>query len=78
MLHKELMIEVQHALRSTGFDELADRVKMQAESEPLTVLPIHTVWGFAKDNATLCSDGYMKKCFMHVEWWMHTYKQRHR
>ena len=45
MLHKELMIEVQHALRSTGFDELADRVKMQAESDPLTVLPIHTVWG---------------------------------
>lgn len=72
------MLEVYQALNTMGFDELAKQVGAQIRNEPLPEVNIHRVWGFAKDNAALCSDGYMKSCFVHVEWWMHEYNKRHR
>jgi hypothetical protein len=37
---------------------------------------IRDVWGFAKDNPHLCSEGYDKKAFAHVEFWIHEYSKR--
>ena len=36
---------------------------------------IHDVWSFAKDNSSMCSDGYDKKAFEHVAWWIGKYKE---
>jgi predicted adenine nucleotide alpha hydrolase (AANH) superfamily ATPase len=37
---------------------------------------IHEVWGFAKDNPELCSEGYDKHALQHVQFWFDEFKKQ--
>ena len=39
---------------------------------------IHDIWAFAKENESLCSDGYDKKAFNHVLWWLSEYNKHNK
>lgn len=60
--------------------EDSDALRRRLDLEPLkksipsiTETSLHATWSYAHDNPQLCSEGYNKQAFQHVQWWIDTY-----
>lgn len=55
-----------------GLQQLTGKVVQQNAVN----VSIHSVWDYAKQHASQCSEGYQKSAFSHVAWWIDEYKKQ--